>query len=152
MIVDISFPEMSPYQIGTFKKLGLRRAQAISVVNVAVLLSMLGDTVTGACITLGSVAPTIVRAENAERFLSGKVLTADVIEHAAELVPQTIVPISDVRGSAEYRSYMASALTRHALEELADGTEGDSLPPSPIMLWGKTDGHLCKPASSITGA
>jgi CO/xanthine dehydrogenase FAD-binding subunit len=56
MIVDISFPAMSPYQIGTFRKLGLRRAQAISVVNVAVILSVLGDTVTGARITLGSVS------------------------------------------------------------------------------------------------
>jgi xanthine dehydrogenase iron-sulfur cluster and FAD-binding subunit A len=142
MIVDISFPAMSPYQIGTFRKLGLRRAQAISVVNVAVILSVLGDTVTGARITLGSVSPTIVRAQNAERFLSGKVLTSDVIDHAAELVTQTIAPISDVRGSAEYRSYMAMVLTRQALRDLAEGTESDSLPPSPIMLWGNTDGHF----------
>ena len=47
---------------GTFIKLGLRRAQAISLVNVAVVLDFDGDLVTGARITLGSVAPTIVRA------------------------------------------------------------------------------------------
>src|SRR6185295_7734027 len=59
MVVDISFPALANYQIGTFVKLGLRRAQAISIVNVAVVLSLLADTVTQARITLGSVAPTI---------------------------------------------------------------------------------------------
>jgi carbon-monoxide dehydrogenase medium subunit len=142
MIVDISFPAMTRHQVGTFLKLGLRRFQAISVVNVAVVLSMLGDTVTHACITLGSVAPTIIRAQNAERFLTGKVLTRDVISHAGLLAAQTVTPINDVRGSAEYRRYMSAILTQHALEALADGTELDMLPPQPVMLWGKTNGHF----------
>ena len=142
MIVDISFPAMAGYQVGTFEKLGLRKAQAISVVNVAVVLSMLADTITEAKITLGSVAPTIIRAREAERFLSGKVLTEDVCTRAGELAAQTITPISDVRGSAEYRRYMAATLTRHSLKALADGTERDTLPPRPIMLWGSTDGHF----------
>jgi carbon-monoxide dehydrogenase medium subunit len=142
MLIDIAFPAMTDYQVGTFLKLGLRRAQAIAIVNVAVLVSLLADTITQARITLGSVAPTIVRAEAAERFLTGKVLTKEVIVHAGELAAQTIVPISDVRGSAEYRRYMTSTLTRHALEALADGTEYDPLPPRPVMLWGQTEGHF----------
>lgn len=142
MIVDIFFRAMKRDQVGTFLKLGLRRAQAISVVNVAVVLNLLVDSVTGARITLGSVAPTIVRATNAERFLAGKVLHPEVIVHAGELAAQTIAPISDVRGSAEYRRYMTATLTRHALEALAEGTENDPMPPHPVMLWGKTDGHF----------
>ncbi len=142
MIVDITFPALAPHQIGTFLKLGLRRAQAISVVNVAIVLSLLADTITHARISLGSVAPTIFRAEDAERFLTGKVLARDVIAHTGELAAQTITPISDVRGSAEYRRYMAKTLTRHALEALADGTERDSMPPKPVMLWGKTNGRF----------
>ena len=142
MVVDIFFEPLDDDQVGTFLKLGLRRAQAISVVNVAVVLNMLGDSVTHAHITLGSVAPTIVRAENAERFLAGKVLTRDVRARAAELAAQTIAPISDIRGSAEYRRYMAATLTRHALEDLAEGTERDTVPPRPVMLWGKTGGHF----------
>ncbi|HRV93848.1 MAG TPA: FAD binding domain-containing protein [Anaerolineae bacterium] len=142
MVVDISFPAMTSHQVGTFLKLGLRRFQAISVVNVAVVLSMFGDTVTEAKIALGSVSPTIVRAEDAERFLTGKVLTKDVLIHAGELAAQTVAPISDVRGSAEYRRYMVSTLTQHALEALAEGTEADTMPPRPVMLWGHTDGHF----------
>ncbi len=142
MIVDISFPAMEGYQIGSFEKLGLRRSQAISVVNVAIVLSLLADTVTEARIALGSVAPTIIRVPDAERYLSGKVLTKDVCARAGELAAQIIAPISDIRGSAEYRRYMAATITRHALESLADGTERDSFPPRSIMLWGKTNGHF----------
>jgi carbon-monoxide dehydrogenase medium subunit len=123
----------------------LRRAQAISVVNVAVVLRMLADTITQARITLGSVAPTIIRATDAERFLTGKVLTHDVMAHAGALAAQTIVPIGDVRGSAEYRRYMTETLIRHALETLAEGTERDTLPPRPVMLWGKTNGTFPAP-------
>ena len=68
MIVDISFPAMASYEVGTFLKLGLRRAQAIAIVNVAVVLSMLGDTITQARITLGSVAPNITSDAKAERL------------------------------------------------------------------------------------
>jgi carbon-monoxide dehydrogenase medium subunit len=103
---------------------------------------MLGDTITSARITLGSVAPTIIRAPEAERFLSGKILSRDVMKHAGELVAHTIAPITDIRGSAEYRRYMAAVLTRQALEALADGTEYDTLPPRPVMLWGQTNGHF----------
>jgi carbon-monoxide dehydrogenase medium subunit len=150
MIVDIAFPAMASHQVGTFLKLGLRRAQAISVVNVAVVLSMLGDTVTQARITLGSVAPTIVRADNAERFLSGKILTLDVVEHAGKLAAQTITPITDVRGSAEYRRYMTEVLTKQALEMLAEGTETDTMPPQPVMLWGQSDGHFPSEGAETT--
>jgi carbon-monoxide dehydrogenase medium subunit len=142
MIVDIAFSALENYQIGTFLKLGLRQAQAIAVVNVAVVLTMLADTVTQARVALGSVGPTIVQAEDAERFLSGKVLTREVIARAGELAAQTIAPIGDIRGSAEYRRYMVEVLTRHALEALYEGTERDPLPPRPVMLWGHTSGHF----------
>jgi carbon-monoxide dehydrogenase medium subunit len=80
---------------------------------------MLADTVTQATITLGSVAPTIIRARDAERFLTGKVLRHDVIARAGVLAAQTITPINDVRGSAEYRADAALALVRRTLEVLA---------------------------------
>ncbi|MDX1520871.1 MAG: 2Fe-2S iron-sulfur cluster-binding protein, partial [Anaerolineae bacterium] len=147
MLVDVSFPILANHQIGTFLKLGLRRAQAISIVNVTVVLSLLADTITSAKITLGSVAPTIVRASEAERFLTGKVLTEEVIARTGALAAQIITPIDDVRGSAEYRRYMTSTLTRHALEALAEGTEQDPIPPAPVMLWGKTDGRFAQNAS-----
>ncbi|RME78621.1 MAG: hypothetical protein D6784_02210, partial [Chloroflexi bacterium] len=151
MIVDITFPAMKDYDIGTFLKFGYRKAQAISVVNVAVVLSMLGDTVTSARITLGSVAPTIVRATDAERFLTGKILTPDVMAQAGEMATLSIAPISDIRGSADFRRYLVKILTRQALEELSTGTERDSIPPRPVKLWGDTDGHFPPVRSEESG-
>jgi CO/xanthine dehydrogenase FAD-binding subunit len=85
MLVDISFPAMTSAQRGAFIKLALRRAQAISVINVAVVLTLEADSVKSASITLGAVAPTIIHAPEAEAFLIGKKLTDDVLEEAARL-------------------------------------------------------------------
>src|SRR5512133_3125598 len=62
MLVDISFPAMISSARGTFIKLALRRAQAISVIDVAVILDLVGDAVKSASITLGAVAPVIIHA------------------------------------------------------------------------------------------
>jgi carbon-monoxide dehydrogenase medium subunit len=71
MLVDISFPALKPQERGTFIKLGLRKTQAISIVNAAAVLGFERDTVRTARMTFGSVAPTIVSAPEAEDFLVG---------------------------------------------------------------------------------
>ncbi len=142
MVVDVRFPALQPNQVGTFEKLGLRKAQAISVISVATVLTFDGATVTDARITLGSAAPTIVRATDAEQFLRGKELSEAVIAEAGELAKKAAKPISDVRGSAEYRRYAVGVYTRRALQSLRDGTEKDAVPVHPVMLWGESDGHF----------
>jgi xanthine dehydrogenase iron-sulfur cluster and FAD-binding subunit A len=64
MLLDISFPPCPKRHVVLFVKLGLRRAQAISVVHLTVILDFAGDLVRQATITLGSVAPTIMRAHS----------------------------------------------------------------------------------------
>jgi carbon-monoxide dehydrogenase medium subunit len=118
---------------GLFCKLGLRRAQAISVVNAALLLSFEGDEIVrDARIVLGCVAPTVVRARNVEQFLVGKLLQADICQQAAELVAQDCAPIDDVRASAAYRLQTLTNLLAHSLLRLA---RHEPVPPSqPILL------------------
>ncbi len=142
MIIDIHFPAMQPNQVGTFEKLGLRRAQAISVVNVAVVLTISESQISEARIALGSVAPTIIRAPQAEQALVGRALTDEVIAQAAKLAAQAAKPITDIRGSAAWRRYAVEVYTRRALRALRNGEERDFLPAQPIMLWGETDGHF----------
>lgn len=137
MLVDISFPAMTSTQRGTFVKLALRRAQAISVVNVAVILDVKSDTVKSASIALGSVAPKIIHAEEAEAFLTKKKLNDKNITKAAELTRDASRPIDDIRGSAAYRNEMVRVCTQRALRAIRDETEQEGMPKKPITLWGK---------------
>jgi len=140
MLVDIQLPAMNQNQRGTFVKLGLRRAQAISLVNVAVVVTFDetdGKTIDNSSIAFGSVAPTIVSASEAESFLVGKQLSEDVIHTAVELAMRAIRPISDVRGSDWYRYEMAKVITRRGLTEIAQGSERDEFPEDPVLLMGK---------------
>lgn len=138
MLVDISFPPLEPPAArGTFIKLGLRRAQAISVVNVAAVLRFAGEVVAGARITEGSVAPTIIRAPEAEASLVGQALTDENIDRAALLAAEAATPIDDVRGTAAYRREMVRVLTARALRAIRDGAEQGELPADPVMLWGR---------------
>ncbi len=134
MLVDIAFPAQTKTQRGTFLKLGLRRAQAISVVNAAVVLDLEAATVKSAVITLGAVAPTILRAPEAEAYLAGRELTEDVIARAGELAAEAARPIDDIRGSAAYRRAMVRALVTRALRQLRDGQWQAAVPEEPVLL------------------
>jgi carbon-monoxide dehydrogenase medium subunit len=89
----------------------------IAVVGVASLLviSKQRDRCQEARIALGAVAPTPIRVPQAEAILVGKTLTEEAIEEAAEQAARAARPISDVRGSAEYRREIVQVLTRRTL-------------------------------------
>jgi carbon-monoxide dehydrogenase medium subunit len=136
LLVDIAFPAMQSNQRGTFIKLGLRRAQAISLVDMALILSMDGQRVEKASIALGSVAPTIIHAQEAEAYLEGQHLTEPVIAQAANLAREAAQPIDDVRSSGSYRSEMVRVCVQRGLRALQEGNEKQGFPPHPILLWG----------------
>lgn len=137
LLVDIAFPALKKSQKGTFIKLALRRAQAISVINVAVVLDLKAASVQSASITLGAVSPTIIHAEEAEKYLAGKELTEEVIAEAARLAMEDSSPIDDIRGSAAYRREMVRVCTARGLRTLLKGEEQAGIPVEPVLLWGK---------------
>lgn len=145
ILVDIAFPAMQGHQRGVFVKLGLRKAQAISVVNTAVLLTLdqapnkgsKEARILNAVVTLGSIAPTIIHAREAEDFLTGRSLDEKTVEEAAELAARASKPIDDVRSSARYRREMVRVCVSRGLRSLAEGEEHGLLPESPVLLWGK---------------
>lgn len=136
MLVDISFPAMTSSQRGTFIKLALRRSQAISVINIAVILDLEADSVRTASITLGAVAPTIIHAPEAEAYLAGKRLTDEVIEEAARLTMNAAKPIDDIRGSAAYRREMVRVCAKRGLKSILNGQERAGMPEDAVLLWG----------------
>jgi carbon-monoxide dehydrogenase medium subunit len=145
MLVDISFPAMTSNQSGKFIKLALRQAQAISLVNVAVVLSFSESSrepktkqqIEDAAITLGAVAPVIIHAQEAENYLTGKSLDQLIIERAAKLAEEASTPIDDVRSSGDYRREMVRVCTLRALRDLSSGEERNIVPEDPVLLLGE---------------
>lgn len=151
MLVDVFFPALKPNQSGAFVKLGLRRAQAISVINAAVLLTFKNGSrqkVEQAVITLGAVAPTIIHARNAEVYLQERELSDVTITHTAELAQQAARPIDDVRSSSAYRSEVVRVCVWRALMGIWQGKERDGYPTAPILLWGQTE-HMPQLSQSV---
>jgi xanthine dehydrogenase iron-sulfur cluster and FAD-binding subunit A len=134
MVAGITFPALRPNQRGTFVKLGLRRSHAIALVNATAILSFDHHFVTRARITLGSVAPTIMRATQAEHALEGEPLGEKSIAEAAALAADSAAPIDDIRGTAHYRREMVRVLVHRALWDLRHDSERDRLPVDPPML------------------
>jgi carbon-monoxide dehydrogenase medium subunit len=131
LLREIRIPAMGANQRGLFLKLGLRRAQAISVINVAFVLTFTADDVVeDARITLGSVAPTIVHARAVEGYLRGKRLDAATCAEAGRLVASDAAPIGDVRGSAAYRVATLESLVSDGLRQLAA-----KIPPERKAAW-----------------
>jgi carbon-monoxide dehydrogenase medium subunit len=104
-----------------FYKIGLRKADACSVINAAVMV--VWDE-SGRCresrIAIGAAAPRPVRAPEAESALQGRPLKAGVIEEAAHLAAQATEPIDDIRGTAAYRRRMAEVIVRRLLTQIAE--------------------------------
>ena len=137
MVVDVHFKKMQPNQKGSFIKYILRNAHAISVANATAILTMDNEGFIGeAIITLGAVAPTIVRARTAEKYLIGKKLNSEVITEASRLAEKDGNPISDVRASQEYRQYLIPVLVEKALNEILSG-DWAKYDSDPVLLWGK---------------
>lgn len=134
MLTEIVFKGLDIEQQGFFVKHALRNAQAISLVNAAFIISHTGGLIDKAIITLGSVAPTIVHALEAEKFLVGNVLDKEIIEQAAELAANSAVPIDDVRSSARYRKHIVKIIVKRGLEAIANHKERSHLPDKPVTL------------------
>jgi carbon-monoxide dehydrogenase medium subunit len=119
IMTDIFLDIPKPNTHGVYLKFGTRESMEISIVSVTTILT-LDDS--GVChearIVLGAVAPTFVRAPEAERLLQGNRLSEELAGQAGELAQQACSPITDTRASAEYRRMLVSALTRKSILQI----------------------------------
>jgi len=133
LLTAVRWPLPPPQAVGAYRKLALRKATAISVVSVAVMVEFDAEAslprsggsgdgsprVTNARIALGAVAPRPVRAHAAEEALRGQPLTLEAIAEAARLAVEATCCIDDLRGSAAYRRRVTEVLVRRALTDVA---------------------------------
>ena len=104
---------------GVYVRQTPRKQMDIAVVGVAVLLTLEGDRIKRARLALGAVAPTPVRAHAAETALEGQPASESVFAKAAQAAAAEARPISDQRGSAEFRRHLVRVTTERCLQEAA---------------------------------
>jgi len=126
IVVDFVVPAAGANSGGTYLRHTPRRELDIAVVGVGTQLTVQDGTCTKARIALGAVAPVIVRATEAEAALEGQEITPELLEKAAALAVRSAKPISDQRGSAEYRLHLTRVLTRRTLQTAYERATGRS--------------------------
>jgi carbon-monoxide dehydrogenase medium subunit len=115
LLLELIVPSPGPRSAGHYLRHTPRRELDIAVVGVASQLTLRDGVCGKARIALASVAPTPVRALAAEAALVGQPVTPALIERAAELAIDAARPISDQRGSADFRRHLVRVLTRRTL-------------------------------------
>lgn len=124
LLVDILIPAENLGRSVSFIKFGLRRGQALALVNVAA--SLIIDDASGHVeeprIALGAVAPIVIRARKAEASIEGQPPSREAFAAAGRIATAEAKPIDDFRASAQYRRELIAILVRRALEEAWTGT------------------------------
>jgi carbon-monoxide dehydrogenase medium subunit len=115
LLIELVVPAPGPRSGGHYLRHTPRRELDIAVVGVASQLTLADGVCARARIALAAVAPTPVRATAAEQALEGQPVTAERLERAASLAAEAARPISDQRGSADFRRHLVRVLTRRTL-------------------------------------
>lgn len=118
LLVDVVIPRKNLGKPAGFQKFGLRKGQALALVNSAASfwLDPAKKVFVDPCIALGAVAPTVIRAPKAEAYLAGKKVTPEAMAEAGRVAAGEAKPISDFRASADYRRDLIAVLTKRSLE------------------------------------
>jgi carbon-monoxide dehydrogenase medium subunit len=124
LLAELVLPAPEPRSGGHYLRHTPRRELDIAVVGVASEITLTDGVCGKARIALASVAPTPVRAVAAERALVGQPMTPALIERAAELAVEAARPISDQRGSADFRRHLVRVLTRRTLTTALERARG----------------------------
>ena len=110
LLARIRLPRNTSLLTHYYRKVGTRKAQAISKVCFAGVLRRDGARVAETRIALGSVAPIVLRAKQTEDAMRGKELNDETVRLARETLLREIAPIDDVRSTANYRLRVAANL------------------------------------------
>lgn len=118
LMVEITIPNPPDHSAGCYMRHTTREEMDIAVAGVGSFIVLSPDNrLQEVRIALGAVAPTPLRARQAEAVLEGKAVTAELIEGAATAAASEAAPISDLRGSAEFRRELVRVLTRRTLKQ-----------------------------------
>ncbi len=118
LIVHFSLPKKANGCSEAFRKLGPRKAQAISKVMGAYRATIKEGKIESFSVALGSVAPTAIRLPKLEEWIEGKELDDTLLAEAEKRASDEVTPIDDIRSTANYRKWVSGRLVRFFLEEM----------------------------------
>ncbi len=116
LLLEIIIPKENLGKPASFIKFGLRKGQALALVNAASALWVEGNKFKDVRIALGAVAPVVIRASKAEALLEGQSVSEGLIQEAAKIAVGEAKPIDDFRASKEYRNDLIEVGTRRTLQ------------------------------------
>ncbi len=135
LLTTVTVPPTAPGSGSAYIRLEYRRAMEIAIVGAAALVTLDGDgRIAAARVALTSVAPTIVRAPEAEAALVGTAANAATFRAAGQAAAAAARPIDDVRASADYRRAMLVVVVARALAAATARARGESI-PIPASRW-----------------
>ena len=119
MLLEIVIPRKNLGKPTAFLKFGLRKGQALALVNVAASawVDPKRKVFVEPRIALGAVAPTVIRASKSEAYLEGQAVSPEAMVEAGRIAAEEARPISDFRASADYRRDLIRVLTARALAQ-----------------------------------
>jgi CO/xanthine dehydrogenase FAD-binding subunit len=141
LLTEISLPAPPASTGSCYARLEYRRQMEIAIVGATAVVTLDGGTVTDARIAITALAPTIHRVPEAEAALTGSDGGTAAVTAAATAAADASRPISDVRGSAEYRRAMATVIARRAIATALARARGEQFPiPASPALHGAANG------------
>jgi CO/xanthine dehydrogenase FAD-binding subunit len=119
LLTRIRLPRDGGDAVHYYRKVGTRRAQAISKICFAGCARWKNGGLDGVRIGLGSVAPTVIRSKNAERVMLGRSIDSALVAEARQAILDDISPIADMRSTLEYRTRVTANLVEDFLSQLS---------------------------------
>jgi len=139
LLIALELPAPPEGAGSAYVRLEYRRQMEIAIVGAGALVEISGGKVTSARVAITALAPTIHRVEQAEETLIGTEGDQGAVQAAAEAAAAAARPISDVRGSAEYRRAMAAVITRRAINAALARARGEMVEiPASESTYGST--------------
>jgi CO/xanthine dehydrogenase FAD-binding subunit len=122
LLLEIIIPKENLGKPASFIKFGLRKGQALALVNAASALWVDKNKFKDVRIALGAVAPVVIRAKKAETMLEGQAVSEELIKEAAKVAVEDAKPINDFRASADYRNDLIEVGARRTLQAALAGS------------------------------
>jgi CO/xanthine dehydrogenase FAD-binding subunit len=139
LLTEVAVPAQAPGTGSCYVRLEYRRQMEIAIVGATAVVTLDGGAVTDARIAITALAPTIHRVAEAEQALIGSDGGDVAVRAAGDAAAKASQPISDVRGSADYRRAMAAVITRRAVAAAMARARDEDVPiPASPALHGAT--------------